>query len=192
MPTLINVFAVGPGHEDDFVAGWERAREYLDERLGGIPTTLHVSLSPDADYRFVNVADIAVVPPWLEAVTAEDFPGREMPGTAHPALYEVAREAGEGDGGVVLINPFEVPPGEDDAFLAAWQAAADLMMAKPGFQASRLLRSTSDDAAFRWVNLARWESVERFGAAVGDPAFQAAAGAMPHRGHPALYEVVAR
>jgi heme-degrading monooxygenase HmoA len=191
VPTLINAFALAPGHEDDFVAGWEQAREYLDERLGPVPTVLHASLSPDADYRFVNVAEIADVEPWREAVTAEGFPGRDMPGTPHPALYDVEREDGEGDGGVVLINPFEVPAGEDDAFLAAWQAAGDLMMAKPGFLASRLYRSLGDEAVFRWVNVARWESVERFGAAVGDPAFQAAAGAMPHRGHPALYEVVA-
>lgn len=190
MPTLINIFAVPAGQEDAFVTGWERARAYLDERVGAVPTALHASLSPDAEYRFVNVAEIADVDRWREAISSADFPGRTMPGTPHPALYEVVREAGGDEDGVVLINPFEVPPSEDDDFLAAWQAAADHMMAQDGFRASRLHRALSDEVAFRWVNVARWESAERFGAAVADEAFQAAARAMRHRGHPALYEVV--
>jgi heme-degrading monooxygenase HmoA len=123
------------------------------------------------------------------------FPGRHMPGEPHPSLFAVDREDAMAEGAesdAVLINPFEVPPGGDDAFTAAWERAAIVLRHHPGFRASRLHRSLADEADFRWVNVARWETAAAFGAAAQDPEFQAAARAMPHRGHPMLYEVISR
>ena len=61
---------------------------------------LYRALRPDVDFRFVAVDE------------AGDG-------------YEVVREHGTPDvaGGVVLVNPFAVPDGEDDAFLADWDVA---------------------------------------------------------------------
>jgi heme-degrading monooxygenase HmoA len=193
MPTLINLFEVSPADDEAFVAGWTRARDFLDERLGGVPTALHRSLSPAADFRWVNVAEIADPGPWREAIMDPGFPGRGMPGEPHPSLYAVDREDPMPEGAeadAVLINPFEVPAGEDEAFTAAWERAAAALRRHSGFRSSRLHRSLADEADFRWVNVARWESAAAFGAAVQDPDFQAAAQAMPHPGHPMLYEVV--
>jgi heme oxygenase (mycobilin-producing) len=188
---LINAFEVPPEADDRFVAGWERARDFLAGRHGFAATALHRALRPDADFRFVNVARVDSPDAWREAVTDPDFPGGAMPFTAHPALYEVAHEDGEPDGagGVILINPFEVPSGEDDAFLAGWNRARELLSGQPGYMGTRLHRSLAPDADFRFVNLARWSSPLAFSKAIGQPEFSQAA-AMPYHSHPALYQVV--
>jgi heme-degrading monooxygenase HmoA len=195
VPTLVSLFEVSPADDEAFVAGWTRTRDFLDERLGGVPTALHRSLSPAADFRWVDVAGIADPERWRAAIMDAGFPGRGMPGEAHASLYAVDREDPMPEGAeadAVLINPFDVPPGEDAAFTEAWERAATLLRRHPGFHASRLYRSVTDEADFRWVNVARWETAAAFGAAAQDPEFQAAARAMPHRGHPMLYEVISR
>jgi hypothetical protein len=42
---------------------------------------------------------------------------------------------------VVLINPFEVPEGKDEEFLAEWEAAKAFMERQPGYIVTRLHRS---------------------------------------------------
>jgi heme-degrading monooxygenase HmoA len=193
MPTLINLFEVPTHREEAFLAAWTHAREFLDERAGTIPTTLYRSLSPDAEFRFVNVAQIHDLGPWRAAVMSPEFPGRGMPGRPHPALYDVVREHRNPEGEaarVVLINAFEVPPAEDDAFLASWERARDALSRHPGYRGTRLSRSTGDDARFRFVNVSPWPSPEAFGAALQLPEYQSAAQAMRHPAHPMLYEVV--
>ena len=92
-------------------------------------------------------------------------------------------------GSVILINPFEVPPERDADFLAGWQRAADYLREQPGFITTRLHRALSPDARFRFINVAEWESPQRFQAAVGSEEFRRmAAGAAPN--YPALFEVV--
>ena len=90
---------------------------------------------------------------------------------------------------VVLINPFEVPDGKDDEFLAGWSAAAEYMSSRPGFVRMRLHRALSQDAAFRFVNVAEWASPGDFQAAVTSEEFRKLAAGGP-QGRPALYEVV--
>jgi len=89
---------------------------------------------------------------------------------------------------VILINAFEVPPGEDEAFLAGWERQRDLLRDQDGYISTRLHRSLSPDADFRFVNVAQWSSAEAFRAAVGRPEFRA--GGFPYTAHPALFEVV--
>jgi heme oxygenase (mycobilin-producing) len=89
---------------------------------------------------------------------------------------------------VVLINAFEVPPGQDEEFLAGWERAREVLHAQEGYISTHLHRSLAPDAEFRFVNVALWRSAEDFRAATSDPAFRAAA--PPFRSHPSLYEVV--
>jgi heme oxygenase (mycobilin-producing) len=93
---------------------------------------------------------------------------------------------------VVLINPFEVSPENDDRFLKGWERAAEYMREQPGFISSRLHRALSPDARFRFINVAEWESAEHFHAVVSSDEFQTlTAGSrerFPH--YPALYEVI--
>jgi hypothetical protein len=90
----------------------------------------------------------------------------------------------------VLINPFEVPAGEDEAFVAAWPKARDVLSAAPGYLRTALHQSLGPDPDFRFVNVGRYASAEAFRAAVGDPRFRTAA-PVPYRPHPGLYRIAA-
>jgi len=92
----------------------------------------------------------------------------------------------------VLINAFEVPPDGDEAFLGAWEQTRRFLLGQPGYLATRLHRSLSPDADFRFVNIGRYTSPQAFQAAVGQPGFRQAAAAIQHRAHPSLYRVVRR
>jgi len=102
------------------------------------------------------------------------------------------RPSSDAPDGVVLINAFEVPLDGDDAFLAAWEGTRQFLPSQPGYLATRLHRSISPQADFRFVNIGRYESPQAFQAAVGQPGFRRAAASIQHRAHPSLYEVVRR
>ena len=90
---------------------------------------------------------------------------------------------------VVLINPFEVPAeASDEEFLAGWERDAEFLRGRPGFIGSRLHRSLSSDARFRFINVAEWESPQHFQAAISDPAFARLAKNSPPN-FPALYDI---
>ena len=188
---MINPFEVPPDADEAFIAGWERARDFLETHRGFERTALHRSVTPNADFRFVNVALLASADAWRNAIARPDFPGGRMPFRAHPALYRVVREdaSGADDGnGVTLINAFEVPAGADEAFVAAWEGAQQFMQAQRGYWGTRLHEAVSPQADFRFVNIARWESVAALGAAMA--ALSSRAAAFPFRAHPAAYEVI--
>jgi heme-degrading monooxygenase HmoA len=188
---LINAFEVPPEADEPFIAGWERARDFLATKGGFTATALHRALRDDVKFRFVNVARVDSPEAWREAITDPAFPGGKMPFQAHPGLYGVVHEDGTPDGteGVILINAFEVPAADDERFLAGWNRARELLAAQPGYLGTRLHRSEGP-ADFRLVNIARWSSPLAFAKAVGQPEFQQTAEAMPFVSHPALYEVI--
>jgi hypothetical protein len=180
---------VPPPTDEDFIAGWERARDFLAERNAFSATTLHRALREDADFRFVNVARVDSPDVWRNAVTDPGCPGREVTFKSHPGLYAVVRERGSIDepGGTVLINPFEVDT--DEEFLVGWERADAAMSDQPGFMGTRLHRALGP-ADFRFVNVARWSSPLAFSRALQRPAFQDASAAMSFPAHPALYAVI--
>jgi heme-degrading monooxygenase HmoA len=91
----------------------------------------------------------------------------------------------------ILINAFEVPAAEADAFVAAWQKARDYLRSQPGYIDTVLHQSITPDAEFQFVNVARWQTAEDFIAATQNPGFrQSAAGLARYRPHPALYRPV--
>src|SRR3712207_9555452 len=92
--TLINPFEVPTEADEPFIAGWERARDFLATKNGFTATALHRALRPDAAFRFVNVARVDSPQAWKDAVSDPAFPGGQMPFQGHPSLYEVVREDG--------------------------------------------------------------------------------------------------
>jgi hypothetical protein len=62
---LINAFEV-PGEEaDQFVAAWERTRDYLATQPGYVDTALHQAVASGADFQFVNIGRTpASTAPW--------------------------------------------------------------------------------------------------------------------------------
>lgn len=92
---------------------------------------------------------------------------------------------------VILINAFEIAEEDEEACLAYWRAARDVMARQPGYIATRLHRALGP-ARFRFVNVAEFESAEHFRAATETAEFRAAVGPgmdrFPH--FPGLFEVV--
>ena len=89
---LINPFEVPQGvSDDDFLAGWQRAADYLRTQPGFVNTRLHRAMSSDARFRFVNVAEWESPAAFQAAVTSEGF--RQLTGGAmgNAALYQVAK-----------------------------------------------------------------------------------------------------
>jgi heme oxygenase (mycobilin-producing) len=190
---LISAFEVPPDADEAFIAGWQQARDALKQRDGATATALHRALRPDAEFRFVNVTHVQSAEAWRRAIGDAELPGATTVFTAHSGLYEVLHEDGvpEGAGGVILINPFEVPTGDDEAFLTGWERARELLATQRGYLGTRLHRSLAA-ASFRFVNIARWSSPLMFSRAVQRPEFQEAAAALTFASHPALYQVVAQ
>ena len=108
-------------------------------------------------------------------------------------MYEIVREDGAPDGteGVILINPFEVPEGDDERFLDGWGRARDRLSLRPGYLGTRLHRSLAP-ADLRFVSIARWSSPLAFANAVQQAEVQQAEAAIDFRSHPSLYLVVRR
>ena len=99
---------------------------------------------------------------------------------------------GEGPAPVTLINVFEVPQDREEEFLAGWQRTAEFMRQQPGFHSTRLHASLSDEAQFRYVNVAEWESPAAFQRAVSQDAFRAVAREIAFaEAHPSLYRLAA-
>jgi heme-degrading monooxygenase HmoA len=189
VPTLINLFEEPQAEDDEFVAAWERARDFMAERGAYASTALHKSLESEAVFRFVNVAEVQLER-WHEALSDPEFP-RDVPGRSNPSLYEIAveDEASEA-GGVVLINPFHVPKGDDEEFRSGWERARDALRDQEGYLGTRLYRTIADDARFRFVNVAPWRSPQHFMTAIQSEDFQRASAEIPYKAHPALYQVV--
>ena len=67
---------------------------------------------------------------------------------------------------IVLINPFEVPKGKEEAALQHWEKARDFLKTQPGYVSTRLHRSIQPNARFHMINVAEWESEEAFQTAI--------------------------
>jgi heme-degrading monooxygenase HmoA len=90
---LINPFEVPEGKEEEFLRGWEAARDFMQRQKGYVATKLHRSLAPTARFRFINVAEWETPADFQAALNHPDFVRlREATPFAHyPSLYEVFR-----------------------------------------------------------------------------------------------------
>ena len=71
--TLINCFEVTPEQDQRFLELWRQADELLRGRGGYRTTRLHKALSPQARFRYVNVAELDSVETWQAAVRSPEF-----------------------------------------------------------------------------------------------------------------------
>jgi len=90
---------------------------------------------------------------------------------------------------VTLINIFEVPAGDEDGFIAAWERASDYLKTFPALMETALHQSLHDQR-FRFVNVAQWTSEEDFISAISSQGFQEAASDLRWTSFPGLYRVV--
>ena len=54
--TLINVFSVPNGKEDEFVKGWEDVRHNITKQQGFLSGKFHKSIKPVSTFNFINIA----------------------------------------------------------------------------------------------------------------------------------------
>lgn len=92
--TLINAFEVPAADAGDFIAAWERTRDYLQQQPGYVDTALQQAFAPDAEFQFVNVAHWATADDFRAALQSPGF--REAAAgldcyRSHPALYRTVR-----------------------------------------------------------------------------------------------------
>jgi heme-degrading monooxygenase HmoA len=88
---LINSFEVPAGEDDVFVRGWERARDFLKTQPGYLSTQLHRSISPSADFRFVNVALWESEEAFRLATGKPEFRSASVPYRFHASLYQIVQ-----------------------------------------------------------------------------------------------------
>lgn len=88
---LINPFEVPENVSDEqFMAGWQRAADFMRSQPGFVNAHLHRAVSPEARFRFVNVAEWESPQAFQAVFASEAF--RKMAGNSppnYPALYEV-------------------------------------------------------------------------------------------------------
>src|ERR1700683_2965259 len=91
---LINAFEVPAAGAVGFIPAWSAARDYLRSQPGYIDTVLHQSITPDAEFQFVNVAHWQTVDHFIAATQNPGFresaagPASYRP---HPGLYRPVR-----------------------------------------------------------------------------------------------------
>jgi heme-degrading monooxygenase HmoA len=94
--TLINVFSVPKGKEDDFVKWWEDVKATITAQQGFMRGRFHRSIKPESRFNFINVAVWENEEVYWKAYEKSVMPmkaklqqwGVEMT----PALYSVALE----------------------------------------------------------------------------------------------------
>ncbi len=91
---LINPFEVPAGKDEEFLKGWEAARDYMKQQKGYVSTALHRSLDPKARFRFINVAEWESPEDFQAALNNPEFATmRDSTPFAHyPSVYEVIRK----------------------------------------------------------------------------------------------------
>ena len=122
---------------------------------------------------------------FLAAWAAEAPPGA----TLHRALRADARErfaslasgAPDEAGGVLLIVAFDVPAGEDDRFLAAWETVRGAFSARRGYLGAQMLRSPDT----RFIAVVHWSSPLMYARTVREDGDAVAA--LPFPARAALY-----
>jgi heme-degrading monooxygenase HmoA len=96
--TLINRFVVPDGRDEVFQHLWTETSRYFRAQPGFVSLRLHRAVTPDARYRFVNVAQWASAAQYRAPHLSDEFrhlitqqAWREFPST--PTLYEIVAAA---------------------------------------------------------------------------------------------------
>ena len=90
---LINAFEVPTEADTTFLDTWQKACDLLSTQDGYLSAHLHRSLTPDADFRFVNIGRWASPHAFRAATATSEFHEvSRMPYPFHAALYTVVRQ----------------------------------------------------------------------------------------------------
>ena len=68
---------------------------------------------------------------------------------------------------ITTIVRFEMPEENTERFFSLWQKIRDEVVRQPGIIGGFLHRGVDEDAPFRFINVARWESAEALESGLG-------------------------
>lgn len=89
---LINAFEVRDEDDQEFIRGWTATREFLETQPGYLETTLHRAISPQPEFRFLNIARWESPEHFQQAIRSDTFREKAEALAAfqsHPGLYRV-------------------------------------------------------------------------------------------------------
>ena len=88
---LINAFEVPEEKDQQFIRDWTATRDFLETQPGYEETTLHRAISPQTEFRFVNIARWESPQHFQQAIRNDTF-GETAQALAafpsHPGLYQ--------------------------------------------------------------------------------------------------------
>jgi heme oxygenase (mycobilin-producing) len=91
---LINAFEVPAEEADQFIAAWEKSRDFMQAQPGYVDTALHQAVTPGAHFQFVNIARWQTAEAFTAATQSHGF-RESAAGLAgyrpHPGLYRIIR-----------------------------------------------------------------------------------------------------
>lgn len=94
--TLINVFSVPNGKEDEFVKWWQDVKHNITKQQGFMSGKFHKSIKSESKFNFINVAIWENEDPYWKAYEKSAAPMKwkleQMGAEMVPALYSVAFE----------------------------------------------------------------------------------------------------
>ncbi len=86
---LISAFEVPSSEDQSFLAGWERAHDFLLGQPGYRSSQLHKSMETSADFRYVNVSVWDSEEAFRAATSRLEFHDISMEYPLHSSVYEV-------------------------------------------------------------------------------------------------------
>jgi heme oxygenase (mycobilin-producing) len=86
---LINAFEVPSTADESFLAGWERAHDFLLSQPGYRSSQLHKSVELGADFRYVNIAVWDSEDAFRAATSRPEFHELSTEYPFHSSVYEV-------------------------------------------------------------------------------------------------------
>ncbi len=103
----------------------------------------------------------------------------------------MAEAAAKGKKQCTAIVSYQVKYEDIETFLDAWEQANDFLKKQPGHVSNTLHRAISANPPFRFVNVAKWKTVNDFRRATQSTGFQEAAGRLnPYPVYASAYETV--
>ena len=84
--------------------------------------------------------------------------------------------AAKGNKQCTAIVSYRVKHEDVDNFLEAWEIANDFLKKQPGHVSNTLHRAVSANPPFRFVNVAKWKTIDNFRDATQASGYQEAAG----------------
>ena len=74
--TLVNVFEVADGRDDEFVRLWQDVTRYVETQPGFVSARLHRTITPESRFRFVNIAEYESAESFKRIAASEEFQRR--------------------------------------------------------------------------------------------------------------------